>query len=46
LHQTVVDDFSRALPAAIAEARRLASEGKLGQPTHDDEPPPQQMSLF
>jgi len=45
LRQTVVSDFTHALPAAIAEARRLATEGKLGQPT-PDEPPPQQMSLF
>ncbi len=45
LHQTVVNDFSRALPVAIAEARRLAAEGKLLQPS-SDEPPPQQMSLF
>jgi DNA polymerase len=45
LRETVVADFTRALPAAIAEARRLAAEGKLGQPT-PDEPPPQQLSLF
>jgi DNA polymerase len=49
LRQTVLDDFKRALPAAIAEARRLAAEGKLGRPTdastHDEEPP-QQLSLF
>lgn len=49
LRQTVVDDFTRALPVALAEARRLAAEGKLGGPTarsHSDEPPPQQLSLF
>jgi uracil-DNA glycosylase family 4 len=50
LRQTVVDDFTRALPAALAEARRLAAEGKLGGPggaqSHSDEPPPQQLSLF
>lgn len=48
LRQTVVDDFTRALPAALAEARRLAAEGKLGAPTSSpsDEPPPQQLSLF
>jgi DNA polymerase len=45
LRQTVVGDFTHALPAAIAEARRLAAEGKLGQAA-PDEPPPQQMSLF
>lgn len=45
---TVKDDFRRALPAALAEARRLAAEGKLGQPVDapsaDDAP--QQMTLF
>ncbi|MGH2517604.1 MAG: uracil-DNA glycosylase, partial [Ktedonobacterales bacterium] len=43
LRQTVVDDFTRALPAALAEARRLAAEGKLGGDagTQSDEPPPQ-----
>lgn len=47
LRATVVADFQRALPAAIAEARRLAAEGKLAAPgeTRDQEPP-QQMSLF
>ena len=48
LRATVMDDFTRALPAALAEARRLAAEGKLGG-TGDqspDEPPPQQMTLF
>ena len=49
LKQTVVDDFKRAIPAALAEAKRLAAEGKLGAKkdgTDDDEQPPQQMSLF
>jgi DNA polymerase len=50
LRQTVLDDFKRALPAAIAEARRLAAEGRLDRPsdapTRDEEPPPQQLSLF
>jgi DNA polymerase len=46
------DDFQRAIPAALAEARRLAAQGKLGAPSangakeSDDEPPPQQLSLF
>jgi uracil-DNA glycosylase len=47
LRQTVVEDFKRAIPAALSEARRLAAEGKLGQPEKkDDEPPPQQLTLF
>lgn len=52
LRQTVEEDFRRAIPAALAEARRLAAEGKLAtaSPTSDDEkgdePPPQQLSLF
>ena len=48
LKQTIIDDFKRAIPAALAEARRLAAEGKLGKPKpkKDEEPPPQQMSLF
>jgi DNA polymerase len=48
LHDVIVADFARALPAAIAEARRLVAEGKLtsrGEP-RDDGPGPQQMSLF
>ncbi|MGH2484887.1 MAG: uracil-DNA glycosylase family protein, partial [Ktedonobacterales bacterium] len=44
LRQTVEDDFRQALPAALAEARRLSAEGKLTAPTN--EPPPQQMTLF
>lgn len=50
LKQTVEDDFKRAVPAALAEARRLAAAGTLGTPKdqrkESDEPPPQQMSLF
>ena len=48
LRQTVEEDFKRAIPAALAEAKRLAAEGKLGQPAQktSDEPPPQQLSLF
>lgn len=46
LKQTVVDDFKRAIPAALAEARRLAAEGKLSAKKDDDDQPPQQMSLF
>ena len=49
LRQTVEEDFRRAIPAALAEARRLASEGKLGaqkDERRDDSPPPQQLSLF
>lgn len=47
LRATVVADFQRALPAALAEARRLAAEGKLatGGGAQNEEPP-QQMSLF
>lgn len=48
LRQTVVDDFAHALPAALAEARRLAAQGVL-RPTASastDEPPPEQLSLF
>lgn len=48
LKQTVVDDFARAVPAALAEARRLEAAGKLAttKKKPDDEPPPQQLSLF
>ena len=43
----IVADFTRALPAALAEARRLRAEGKLTAPdTPRDEPGPQQMTLF
>lgn len=56
LHQSslrpiVEEDFRRSIPAALAEARRLAGEGKLGvakdkDDQRDDGPPPQQLSLF
>ncbi|HEX3270445.1 MAG TPA: uracil-DNA glycosylase [Ktedonobacterales bacterium] len=46
LRQTVVDDFANALPAALAEARRLAAEGKLGQGNSDDGETFEQPSLF
>ncbi|HEU5441842.1 MAG TPA: uracil-DNA glycosylase [Ktedonobacterales bacterium] len=54
LKQTLIDDFTRAIPAALAEANRLATAGKLAsqQPAQEqksddeDEAPPQQMSLF
>lgn len=47
LRQTVIDDFTRALPAALAEARRLRAEGKLGAPEQQPgEEPPQQLALF
>jgi DNA polymerase len=47
LRQAVEDDFKRAIPAALAEAKRLATEGKLGAAEKkDDEQPPQQLSLF
>ena len=48
LKQTVIDDFKRAIPAALAEAKRLAAEGKLkpSDQQKKDEPPPQQLSLF
>jgi len=45
LRQTVIDDFTNALPAALAEARRLAAEGKLGQ-RDDDGETFEQPSLF
>jgi uracil-DNA glycosylase family 4 len=50
LRATIEEDFKRAIPAALAEARRLEAEGKLGQPAEkpkdEDEPPPQQLTLF
>lgn len=48
LRQTVIDDFKAAIPAALAEARRLKAEGKLGRPKdgEGDEKPPEQLSLF
>ncbi|HEY8324703.1 MAG: uracil-DNA glycosylase [Ktedonobacterales bacterium] len=48
LHDVIVADFTRALPAALAEARRLLAEGKLTPHTaaREDDAGPQQMSLF
>jgi uracil-DNA glycosylase family 4 len=51
LRTTVMEDFRRALPAAIAEARRLAAEGKMARgtevpPREAEQPPPQQLTLF
>jgi DNA polymerase len=53
LRETVMQDFRLALPAAIAEARRLAAEGKLvhkgartGELAASEEKPPEQLSLF
>jgi len=56
LRATVVEDFTHALPAALAEARRLAAAGKLGHGDagklgHGDARAeegevPQQMTLF
>jgi uracil-DNA glycosylase len=46
LRQTVIDDFTNALPAALAEARRLAAEGRLGQGNSDDGETFEQPSLF
>ena len=44
LRAPVIDDFTRALPAALAEARALAAQG--GPRTDGDTSGPQQMSLF
>jgi uracil-DNA glycosylase len=49
LKQTVEADFKRAIPAALAEARRLTEAGRLAPPEKaqdDDATPPQQLSLF
>jgi hypothetical protein len=54
LKQTVIDDFKHAIPAALAEATRLAALGKLGNlqqkkdddDSSDDGAPPEQLSLF
>jgi DNA polymerase len=49
LRQTVVDDFKRSIPPALAEARRMEAEGKLGsrpEKKNDDDEPPKQLSLF
>lgn len=43
----IVADFTHALPAALAEARRLLAEGKLTlTEAAREDPGPQQMSLF
>ena len=52
--KAIEQDFQRAIPAALAEARRLAAEGKIAtnpsaSPSEDedsDAPPLQQLSLF
>ena len=51
LRQTVIDDFKRAIPPALAEARRLEAEGKPGNKDSQNEDkdegePPKQLSLF
>lgn len=48
LHDVIVADFKRALPAALAEARRLLAEGKLTPhaAAREEDTGPQQMSLF
>ena len=47
LRQTVIDDFKHAIPAALAEAKRLAAQGKLGAAEKkDDEAPPEQLTMF
>jgi uracil-DNA glycosylase len=44
LRQTVVDDFTRAIPAALVKAARM--EPPKPEPDDDDERPPEQLSLF
>jgi DNA polymerase len=44
LRQTLIDDFQRAIPAALAEAAKMAPPPKKQEP--DDEKPPEQLSLF
>ncbi|MGO8950862.1 MAG: uracil-DNA glycosylase [Ktedonobacterales bacterium] len=50
LRETVVSDFKHALPAALAEAHRLAALGKIGSlaesSTDSSREDPQQLSLF
>jgi uracil-DNA glycosylase len=47
LRQTVVDDFKHAIPAALAEAKRLAALGKLGAAEKkEDDVPPEQLTMF
>jgi len=43
LRQTVIDDFTHAIPAALAEAARMEPP-KPGD--DDDDAPPEQLSLF
>jgi DNA polymerase len=44
LRQTLIDDFKTAIPAALAEAAKMAPPPK---PKDDgDEKPPEQLSLF
>src|SRR5690242_14685623 len=42
LRQTVIDDFTHAIPAALAEATRMEPP----KPEDDDDAPPEQLSLF
>jgi uracil-DNA glycosylase family 4 len=44
LRQTLVDDFQRAIPAALAEAAKMAPPPKKQE--QDEEKPPEQLSLF
>ena len=49
LKQTVMDDFARAIPAALAAAKQRQREevpARVTAQTSDDETPPQQLSLF
>lgn len=46
LRDTLVEDFRTALPAALAEARRLAADGNLAAKSSPDEPTLHQLSLF
>jgi len=49
LRQTVVDDFKRSIPPALAEARRMEAKGKLGgtpKKKDNEDEPPKQLSLF
>jgi len=50
LRQTVVDDFKRSIPPALAEARRMEAAGALGDKPEkkddNEDEPPKQLSLF
>ncbi len=52
VRRAAIEDFKTALPAAIALARQLAAQGKLGntaqsqEAAKEDDQPPQQLSLF